>query len=464
MKFTFESGPRTGQDVTVEPGRSVVIGRDPAADIFLDDPKVSRPHARIWVDAAGGARIEDMRSTNGTFVNGRRIEEPTPIRGGDAISIGNTRMSVAGGPAAGPATKMASTIAGSRAPSGRESRGTMVVLRESIARANRTSKVAVAIAVALVAVIAIGGGYYLVAGRPLTTGQIVDRMRSSTVYVQVQSQFGSGNGTGWVLDSDRGLIVTNHHVISDITNVTVSGEGLTPRSANVVAASPCDDIAVIHVDDKAGLASVKLGSQGSLKQGDPVLVLGYPVTGSNQRNLVVTEGSVSVVRTTLAGGGDIANLPNVIQTTARINHGNSGGPLITRGVEVVGMNTILIESLDQNYAVGIDRIKEIMGQLAEGHGVGWVGIGLSQPNDTVLGLFQAAGGLLVMGVSPGSEADAQGLRGPALLTSIDGQAITDVPSYCDAVAGEATGQSADFTFRFLGETAITEDSYRLVFR
>jgi S1-C subfamily serine protease len=466
VKITFEGGPRAGQDVSIDPGRSVTIGRDPAADVFIDDPRASRPHARITVDAGGSATIEDLGSTNGTFVNGVRIQGPTPLRDADAIALGNTRL-VVGGIRPGDATIVVgnATVVDVSPPATavRPASPSMIVMRESVSKANRNSRIAAIVAggVVLVAIIAVA--WFFLFGRAASNDEIVTRMKPSVVYVDVQNDYVSGNGTGWVLDADKGLIVTNNHVIDGIERVTVSGEGLTPRSANIVAAAPCDDIAVIHVDDKAGLASVKQGSQANLRQGDDVLALGYPVTGSSQRNLVLTAGTVSVVKTTFEGEGEINNLPNVIQTTARINPGNSGGPLVNRAGEVVGMNTILIPDLDQNYAIGIDRIKELAGELSTGQGRAWTGMGLTVPDEkTLTGLgLPVTPGLLVVSVIPGTEADQAGFgQFPVLVTAVDGRAVSDMPTYCAAVGSRKSGDQATFTVTYLDPadgSAVTGD-------
>lgn len=87
--LSFVNGPREGERVTV--GTEAVLGRGPAVDLDLGDPTVSRRHAQLLT---GGARcaVEDLRSGNGTFVNGVRIEGPHPLSQGDELQLGGTRL------------------------------------------------------------------------------------------------------------------------------------------------------------------------------------------------------------------------------------------------------------------------------------------------------------------------------------------------------------------------------------
>jgi S1-C subfamily serine protease len=455
MKLVFQSGPRAGQERRVEPGQAIVIGRDQDCDIPLDDTRVSRRHARLRVDATGTAAIEDLGSTNGTFVNGRRIEGATVVQEGDSISIGNSRGTLAGDAAVGGGAS--TVVASTSRPS-----GGLTVMRTSLARANTTARVAIGLAILVLIVAIVGAGLFL-ANRPATNDQIVANMRPSVVVVESRTSVRSGWGTGWVLDADKGLIVTNAHVISGGQDFTVSGEGVTARRANVVAAAPCDDLAVVHVDDKAGLVSTKLGSQSALKQGDDVIALGYPATDAPQRNLVVTVGTVAVVKTAYNGAGSIAipNIPNAVQTTARINHGNSGGPLVTRASELIGVNSYGNEQTDENYAIGVDRVKEVTTTLKDGHGLAWTGMAFTyiDPREVdqtgqplraqvlaKLGLPDEPG-LIVLGVVPGTAAADAGFgTAPILVTAVDGRPMDgSLATYCDATGGKQNGSTSKFS-------------------
>jgi hypothetical protein len=103
------AGNATGQDIPLE--QELVIGRStPGAGSLGGDSEISRVHARVFRDASGQLTVEDLGSTNGTFVNGNRIGAPTPLRPGDEVRFGQTTLSVEGGAAAEGATAVGQPI------------------------------------------------------------------------------------------------------------------------------------------------------------------------------------------------------------------------------------------------------------------------------------------------------------------------------------------------------------------
>ena len=99
-QLLVQQGPRAGQSFDLS--RPVVtIGREAGSDIVLDDPQVSRHHARLTLQGASYF-VEDLGSTNGSFVNGRRVMAPTPLNPGDKLGLGDTVvLEVQGGLGAG---------------------------------------------------------------------------------------------------------------------------------------------------------------------------------------------------------------------------------------------------------------------------------------------------------------------------------------------------------------------------
>jgi S1-C subfamily serine protease len=207
---------------------------------------------------------------------------------------------------------------------------------------------------------------------------------------------------------------------------------------------------VLRVEKTSGLQQMRLGSQRKLRQGDEVIAIGFPVSASSRDELTATTGVVSVVRSTVDGGGEIASLPNVVRTDAAINPGNSGGPLVTRDKVLVGVNTLGSTSLQNtNYAIGVDRVREITAELRQGRSRAWTGAGIVVPDKDAdlsqLGL-PALDGLLLAGAVPGSPAAKAGFaKNVALLVGVDGTRISaTIAGYCKAVGDKRAGDKAIF--------------------
>jgi S1-C subfamily serine protease len=354
------------------------------------------------------------------------------------------------------------------------------MIRQNIAVANRRAAVAIVVAVVVVAIAVVGGAYYLIAGRTLDDTEVVAQMKPTVVRILVGLPGGGySSGTGWVLDANKGLIVTNGHVIDAGQSFQVQADGIAQRNANVVAAAPCDDIAVIHVDDKAGLVTAKVGSQENLKQGERVWALGFPKTSSNESPLVANGGNVSVVKAPYAESreADLQGLPNMILSTAEINHGNSGGPLVTQKLEVVGMNTrsSIDPSRAEYWAIGIDRISALKDRLVNGQGIGYTGLSFIVPTYKNLAdagfkpenygtlLVDAANNpvldqqgnkvliskvVMTVGAIKGSQAELLGLNGNLVVTKIDGHEVNSLIGICQLTGGRASGDKSTFSLVF----------------
>jgi S1-C subfamily serine protease len=262
----------------------------------------------------------------------------------------------------------------------------------------------IGIAVLVLLVVVIGGLVTGVFGGggddELSNAEVVDESRTRTVLVVTNKGFGSGGrGSGWVWDASEGIVVTNAHVTAGGESYTVSTgdkltisidedvtiEGEEAREAEVLGEALCEDIAVLKVDDKEGLETMpRVPSKKELKVGEDVVVVGYPSTinltqGQAQQDADLTgnAGVISTVSTTfpaIPGEGPddptVGPYKDAILTDAVINQGNSGGPLVNHEARLVGMNSAQRTDVQgQFYAVGIDRINEIVPQLIEGDDV-----------------------------------------------------------------------------------------------
>jgi S1-C subfamily serine protease len=456
MRLEIRSGAGAGTAVEVDQER-YVIGREEGCDLVLgDDAEASRRHAEIR--RSGDAwEIEDLGSRNGTFVDGTRIEASTALTDGSEVKIGQTTLGVsvtapAPSEAAAPPERGQSRIRAAtssiraRMPGGRRDDSVDRRVQSAVRRALADQQSSMrrltvlaggAVVIAVVAVVLLVTGVFSGSSSTPTAAEVVNKVRPSVVYVLASKDgLPRASGTGWVYDAGQGLIVTNAHVIGAGDSVSVQVGGDT-RDATVVGASPCFDLAVLKVTDTSGLVTLPLGSQSDLQQGDTVFAIGYPGNFSTTPQLQVTSGIVSSVEESAdlgpsSGDPDLQTYPNVIQTDAAINHGNSGGPLVDDAEEVVGVNTLSDpESQNQGYAIGADLVKEKVPQLASGQSIGWAGFD-----------FTAQGhGLVVTTAIQGTSAAENGLgQQPIVLTEVNGHPVGTRNDYCKAVEGTQSGQ------------------------
>jgi putative serine protease PepD len=214
------------------------------------------------------------------------------------------------------------------------------------------------------------------ASPPAATAQTGDAARSGYADVVrkvlpsvVLIRTASGLGSGVVLDDD-GNIVTNAHVAGNGTSFQVQfADDPEPRQARLVRSYPAGDLAVIRVDDRAGLVPASFGNSDKARVGDIVLAVGNPLGLSSS----VTEGIISatgrVVTEPASAGSPGTALPDAIQTSAPINPGNSGGALVTTVGQVIGITTAAVSSQNGSQAQGIgfaipsNLVRDIAGQL-----------------------------------------------------------------------------------------------------
>ena len=437
----MRSGEDAGREVALDDERPVVLGRQRGSDIVLRDPRVSRRHAELRPLAGGRALLRDLGSANGTWVGGERVAEAV-LAGGEELRLGDVRMAFAAVAAA------AAADAAEPAPIPQPPTYSMIG-RMVEARTRRTTRLATG-AAGLAAILAASvGALVLGGGEPRGAAErvpaVVAGVAPATVMVETVRAGGrTGTGSGWVLDGRAGLVVTSAHVLNQGDAVRVAAGGRA-RPAAVVAAAPCEDVALLRVADRAGLRSVKLGTGAQIRQGETVVALGYPAGAAPSDELTSTTGVVSVAGTTYGeGAADLPSLPRAVQTDTALNPGNSGGPLVDLDGRLVGMNAAVRSAgadgrtlQNQNYAVAVDRLRAVVARLRAGRSDGWTGLTFAYPRPAELAARRLPAGLLVTGAVAGSPAARAGLAETTdALVGVDGRQVgTTMASYCAAVAG-----------------------------
>ncbi|MBA2460447.1 MAG: trypsin-like peptidase domain-containing protein, partial [Actinobacteria bacterium] len=158
---------------------------------------------------------------------------------------------------------------------------------------------------------------------------------------------------------------------------------------------------------------------------------------------------------------DVPRYSNVVQTDAAINPGSSGGPLVDLDGRLVGVSAAgrtlssdgrVIQG--QNYAIGVDRVKQVVSVLRTGHSIGWTGLGFGYPTERELAGGQSPAGLLARGAVPGTAARRAGLDADAgVIVAVNGLPLDNsLASYCDAVAGARSGDRVTFSVLRPGST------------
>ncbi|MGX5736928.1 DegQ family serine endoprotease [Bosea thiooxidans] len=238
-------------------------------------------------------------------------------------------------------------------------------------------------------------------------------------------------GSGVVVDAGAGLVVTNNHVIENMSEVKVAFADKREVEATILLRDPRTDLAVLKLSDAKNLTAIDLADTDELQVGDIVLAMGNPF-GVGQ---TVTQGIVSALARTQIGVGDAQSF---IQTDAAINPGNSGGPLIDMKGRVVGINTAIYSRTGGSVGIGFAVPSAMVRLVVESARTGaktvrrpWFGARLQALTTDVadgLGLDRPAGSV-VAGIVERGPAEQAGLRRSDVILSVDGFAVDDPESF-----------------------------------
>ena len=238
-----------------------------------------------------------------------------------------------------------------------------------------------------------------------------------------------GAGSGVVVTPD-GFVVTNHHVVDGHRELRVRGPSGEPAPATLIGADPATDLAVLKADlDRAGTtAHAQLDGKAAVRPGQLVIAIGNPLGFAS----TVSAGVVSALGRSLRGQGGRL-IDGVIQHTAPLNPGNSGGPLVDARGRVVGINTAIIaRSQGIGFAVGVETAAWVLGQLLARGRVrrAYLGLGgATRPLDRRLARahgLTATTAVEVMSIEGGTPAALAGLRDGDLVHRLGAHAVRSV--------------------------------------
>ncbi len=233
-------------------------------------------------------------------------------------------------------------------------------------------------------------------------------------------------GSGFVIDADKGYIVTNNHVVQDADEVRVTFTDDTTITAKIIGKDEKMDLALLKVETDKKLTDVKFGDSDNLRVGDWVLAIGNPFGLGG----TVTAGIISAQQRNINAGP----YDDFIQTDASINRGNSGGPMFNLKGEVIGINTAIFSpsggSVGIGFAIPSNLAKSVINQLAEYGRTrrGWIGVRIQSVTDEIaesLSLGKARGAL-VASITEGGPAEKAKLKAGDIITEFDGKPVDEM--------------------------------------
>ena len=242
-------------------------------------------------------------------------------------------------------------------------------------------------------------------------------------------------GAGVVYNAEKGLIVTNSHVVRNVNKIKVTFKDGREIIGEVLGADEDTDLAVVHVLSEMPLSEVQFGDSSKVRVGQLVVAVGNPY-GLND---TTTFGIISGLK---RENVNLSRYEDFIQTDASINPGNSGGPLLNIKGEVIGINTAIINYAQSiGFSIPSNMVKHVVAQLVE-HGEvhrGWLGVGIDPVTEEVA--KQAKGqkgvGVIINSVFEGDPADLAGLKVGDIILKIGGSDI-DSPNKMIRVIGAIT--------------------------
>ena len=283
-------------------------------------------------------------------------------------------------------------------------------------------------------------------------------------FLNAVPRFGSGAGSGTVIDRD-GHILTNYHVVRDARQVSVTLAGGEEREGEVIGIDPENDLAVVKLDPRGlHLTVIPFGRSSDLLVGQKVLAIGNPFALSRTLTTGVVSGLGRPVR---ADNGPI--IQAMIQTDASVNPGNSGGPLLNSRGEMIGINTTIISpsggSVGIGFAVPIDTARRVLPELIR-HGEvrrGWIEVRPVQLFPRLVRQLHlpVARGILVSEAISGGNAAKAGLRGgdqPVrwgrsvfrvggdIIVEVDGMATDTIADLFNALEDNKPGERVEVVY------------------
>ena len=256
-----------------------------------------------------------------------------------------------------------------------------------------------------------------------------------------QERKSSALGSGFIID-EKGIVVTNNHVIQDAEDIIIRVNGDKEYKAKVIGSDPLSDIAVLQLDTKEKFKPVKFGDSDKARIGDWVIAIGNPFGLGG----TVTSGIISARNRSIG----LTRYEDYIQTDASINSGNSGGPLFDMNGDVIGINTAILGrsgSIGIGFSIPANSAKIVIDQLIEFGETkrGWLGVRIQDVTKEIADVekLDEPRGALVASVAQNSPSDKAGVKAGDIILEFDGQRIQEMKELPIIVARTKVGKKVN---------------------
>ncbi|MBO5311627.1 MAG: Do family serine endopeptidase [Bacteroidales bacterium] len=262
---------------------------------------------------------------------------------------------------------------------------------------------------------------------------------------QQREKVGSGSG---VIIREDGYIVTNNHVIEGATKIEVTLNNNQTYQATLVGTDPATDVALLKIEAN-GLPVVPFGDSDKLRLGEWVIAIGSPY----DLRSTITAGIVSAKGRSMPNYSGEFKIESFIQTDAAVNPGNSGGALVDKAGNLVGINTAIISQTGSyagySFAVPVNIVKKIVYDLMDYGSVqrAVLGITMQEIDDKIANELKLSSrnGVYIVEVSKSGAADKAGIKAGDVLIAIDSTMLTNSASVQEAVSRFSPGDEAVVT-------------------
>ena len=256
-----------------------------------------------------------------------------------------------------------------------------------------------------------------------------------------QERKSSALGSGFIID-EKGIVVTNNHVIANAEDIIVRVNGDKEFKAKVIGQDPLSDIAVLKLETNEKFIPVKFGDSDKARIGDWVIAIGNPFGLGG----TVTTGIISARNRSIG----LSRYEDYIQTDASINSGNSGGPLFDMNGDVIGINTAILGrsgSIGIGFSIPSNSAKIVIDQLIEFGETkrGWLGVRIQDVTKEIAEVekLDEPRGALVASVAQNSPSDKAGVKAGDIILEFDGARIQEMKQLTIIVARTKVGKKVN---------------------